>query len=87
MIRKVKFMSQEVYSTPHLKAYNNALSNALNNSIFGPVKEAALLSLFFYIMYIDVIHNLMHNTHMAVSYYTHNDLFIFHIHLRHILST
>jgi hypothetical protein len=25
-------------------------------------------------MYIDVIHNLMHNIHMAVSYYTHNGL-------------
>ena len=34
-------------------------------SLEGYVKEAAL-------MYIDVIHNLMHNTHTAVSYYTHN---------------
>ena len=50
------------------------------------LKKQPYSAYFFYIMYIDVIHNVMHNTHMAVSYYTHNNLFIFCIHLRHILG-
>jgi hypothetical protein len=52
----------------------------------GMLKRQPYSACFFYIVYIDVIHNLMHNTYMAVSYYTHNDLFIFRIHLRHILA-
>ena len=38
----------------------------------GMLKKQPYSACFFYIMYIDVIHNLMHNAHMAVSYYTHN---------------
>ncbi len=40
----------------------------------GMLKKQPYSACFFYILYIDVIHNLMHNTHMAVSYYTHNGL-------------
>jgi hypothetical protein len=38
----------------------------------GMLQKQPYSACFFYIMYIDVIHNLMHNAHMAVSYYTHN---------------
>ena len=38
----------------------------------GMLKKQPYSARFFYIMYIDVIHNLMHNTYMAVSHYTHN---------------
>ena len=42
---------------------------------------------FFYIIYIDVINNVMHNTHRTISCYTHINLFIFFcINLKHMLG-
>ena len=43
----------------------------------GMLKKQPYSARFLYIMYIDVIHNLMHNNHMAVSYYTYKDSLYF----------
>ena len=52
----------------------------------GMLKKQPYSAHFVYIIYIDVINNVMHNTHLTIANYTHINLFIFCINLRHMLG-